>query len=78
MKGVQVTLMKEGRTMNAEVLAGQIADELFASGGGEQAQRLVLTVDYPAHRELGGWNKEAATRQIARMLHQEWKQWSQR
>jgi len=52
-------------------LATRIATRLFTNGCAEIAQRLVLTVDYPAGpggRDLGGWCFNAAVDQIAEQL----------
>ena len=52
----------------AAQLAARIADRLFTNGGGEKAQRLVLTVDWPSQRNLGGWCKGAVVDQITSVL----------
>jgi len=57
-------------------LAHQIATRLFTSGGTDfetqgpysRAQRLVLTIDKPTHRTLGGWSFENAVNEIERAL----------
>ena len=37
-------------------LAERIAEALFTNGAGQQAERLVLTIDGPPKRYLGGWS----------------------
>lgn len=41
----------------ARAAAEEIADGLLVNGFGERAQRLVLTVDTPRRRDLGGWSR---------------------
>jgi hypothetical protein len=36
-------------------LPERIAEHLFTNGDGQRAERLVLTVDGPPKRDLGGW-----------------------
>ena len=38
-------------------LADYITEDLFTNGSGERADRLVLTIDGPPKRDLGGWGK---------------------
>lgn len=65
----------------AEIMAARIVDALFTNGSGEMADRLVLrqvlrsefaaNPDYvrrEPYRELGGWNREAATAQVIEVL----------
>jgi hypothetical protein len=40
-------------------LVQQIVDDLFTNGSGQRADRLVLTIDGPPTRNLGGWCREA-------------------
>jgi len=54
-----------------ERLAEQIADDLFVNGNDERAERLVLTVDGPPRRELGGWCRGVVVDRIATWLRQE-------
>lgn len=49
-------------------LAARITAELFQNGFGDQADRLVLTVDGPPRRDFGGWNRRAVEEVIARLL----------
>lgn len=49
-------------------LAERIADRLFTNGSAEHAQRLVLTVDRPVVRDLGGWSESAAIDHIYEIL----------
>lgn len=49
-------------------LAEAIARRLFTDGTHQIAQRLVLTVDTPAKRDLGGWCEAAAVDQIQAVL----------
>ena len=49
-------------------IARMIADDLFANGAGELAERLVLTVDGPPKRNLGGWSKAAVITRITSLL----------
>jgi len=51
----------------AHALATAIVLDLFRSGN-EHAQRLVLTVDTPEPRDLGGWSRDAARHRIAGLL----------
>lgn len=41
-----------------------ILDRLFTNGAGEKADRLVLTVDGPLRRDLGGWSRAGASAAI--------------
>ena len=54
--------------MTAEKLAAQIVDDIFRNGGQETADRLVLTVDMPVPRDLGGWSKRALADRIATII----------
>lgn len=49
-------------------LAERIARRLFTNGSAERAQRLVLTIDTPVERNLGGWSERAAADQIELIL----------
>lgn len=49
-------------------LAETIARRLFTTGFGEVAQRLVLTIDQPARRDLGGWCERAVADMVERTL----------
>jgi hypothetical protein len=53
---------------NVMILASAIARALFTNGQGEVADRLILTVDGPRPRDLGGWSEAAAIDQIVRVL----------
>lgn len=52
----------------ASSLAKRIADDLFVNGMGQEAERLVLTVDGPPTRDLGGWCKAAVVDRISGIL----------
>jgi hypothetical protein len=52
-------------------LAEKIAQRLFVNGCQETAQRLVLTVDTPISRDLGGWSISAAIDHITKVLDRE-------
>lgn len=59
------TVQQQARGMSVD-LAERIADALFTAGNGEKAWRLALkTID---ERELGGWGREPAIRQIRRSI----------
>ncbi len=49
-------------------LAAIIAEDLFINGSGQLAQRLVLTVDTPTKRDLGGWSQAAMADRIGDIL----------
>lgn len=51
-------------------VAERIARSLFTNGQGQRAQRLVLTVDGPPLRDLGGWCERAVVDRIAEALAQ--------
>jgi thiamine biosynthesis lipoprotein ApbE len=51
-----------------KVLAQEIADDLFMNGQGQEATRLVLTVDRPLKLDLGGLSKPVVVDRIARAL----------
>ncbi len=55
---------------NVEIrqLASAVARDLFTNGAGERAQRLVLTIDGPPRRDLGGWAEGVVTDTIADAL----------
>jgi hypothetical protein len=61
------------RTNDATVakLAERIARDLFTNGQGQCAQRLVLTVDTPEKRDLGGWSFGPAVDRIATIIELE-------
>lgn len=52
----------------ARAIAERITARLFVNGFGERAQRLVMTVDGPTPRNLGGWSERAAVGQIEGVL----------
>lgn len=57
--------MSDGSIPGASrLLAEQIARALFTNGSGDVAQRLVLTIDKPLHRDLGGWCEGAVVDKI--------------
>lgn len=47
--------MSERSISGARKFAEALARELFTNGSGDVAQRLVLSIDKPSHRDLGGW-----------------------
>ena len=49
-------------------LAQRIARRLFTNGSDELAQRLVLTVDKPSKRDLGGWSEACAVDEILEVM----------
>src|SRR5258706_14489467 len=49
-------------------LVQKIVDRLFTNGAGQRARRLVLTVDSPTGRDLGGWSEAGAASQIEAAL----------
>lgn len=49
-------------------LAKTIVDDLFINGLGEEAERLVLTIDKPQRRDLGGWGREAAIDRVTKAM----------
>lgn len=49
-------------------LAELIVKQLFTNGSAEHAQRLVLTIDTPVKRDLGGWCEAAAVDQVLAIL----------
>lgn len=50
--------------MTNKEIAEAIVRELFTNGNSETAERLVLTVDGPPMRTLGGWSQRGAAWQI--------------
>lgn len=52
-------------------LAERIANDLFRNGSNQLAERLVLTIDGPPKRDLGGWSEKALADQIERLLDAE-------
>jgi hypothetical protein len=52
----------------AERIADAIVSDLFQNGSGQAAQRLVLTVDTPAPKNLGGWARKPAKDRIVAIL----------
>jgi len=50
-----------------DALAQQIADDLFVTGAGEQADRLVLW-GAADDRNLGGWSKRAVVDRVRKLL----------
>jgi hypothetical protein len=63
-----MTTMQTPINPRVRELAARIARRLFTNGSAERAQRLVLTVDRPVPRDLGGWSEDAAADQIAQVL----------
>ena len=68
-------MTQQTRPKSAREIAQQIADDLFVNGQGEQADRLVLTVDStrsPPQRErnLGGLAKLVVIDRIEKHLRQ--------
>lgn len=61
-------MKKTIKQLGDEQLADDIIDALFVNGSGEEAQRLVLTVDTPMRRDLGGWGRLPARDAILRVL----------
>lgn len=55
----------------AVTIAAVITDHLLVNGAGDRADRLVLTVDGPPTRDLGGWSRQPLIDRIARLLQQE-------
>jgi hypothetical protein len=53
---------------NVVTLATAIARVLFTNGRGEVADRLVMIVDAPTPRDLGGWSERAVVDRIVRVL----------
>jgi hypothetical protein len=51
-----------------EQLIARFVDDLFVNGSGQQADRLVLTVDGPPSRDLGGWCKAAIADRLREAL----------
>lgn len=51
-------------------LAETIADDLFINGAGDEADRLVLTIDKPTERNLGGWSRRAVTERVIKALRE--------
>jgi len=47
-----------------ETVTKALIDDLFVAGDGTRAQRLVLVIDVPQRRDLGGWSQEAATHRV--------------
>lgn len=60
--------MKQPIDPRVRALAEQIARRLFTNGSAERAQRLVLTIDKPVARNLGGWCEAAAVDQIVQVI----------
>jgi hypothetical protein len=60
--------MAERKRDDTRILAEKIAQRLFTNGSAERAQRLVLTIDKPVGRDLGGWSIGAATDHIEEIL----------
>lgn len=54
--------------MTNRKLAERIVNRLFTNGSAEHAQRLVLTIDTPIKRDLGGWCEAAAVDQVLAVL----------
>lgn len=46
----------------------QIVDDLFVNSFGERADRLVLTIDGPPRRDLGGWCRQAIVDRLVALL----------
>jgi hypothetical protein len=53
---------------DTRTLVERIVRRLFTNGAGERAERLVLTVDGPPKRDLGGWCELAAIDQVEAVL----------
>lgn len=60
--------MKKRIDPRVRQLAERIAQRLFTNVSAERAQRLVLTVDKPVKRDLGGWSERAAIDQIVDVI----------
>ena len=56
------------RSQDVRPVAEAIARVLLTSGNGVKADRLVLTIDGPAARTLGGWSEQAIADQVAEVL----------
>jgi hypothetical protein len=54
-----------------ERIVSRIVDGLFTNGFGEQAERLVMTIDHPTPADLGGWNRLAVAAIVREILKQE-------
>jgi hypothetical protein len=52
----------------AERIAESVVADLFQNGSGQAAQRLVLTVDTPTPKNLGGWARGPAKDRIVAIL----------
>ncbi len=63
-----VTDLEAGCAALREALAEQITEDLFTNGAGERAERLVLTVDGPPKRDLGGWCERAMADRIGDLI----------
>ena len=50
-----------------DAIATQVAEELFTSGSGAHADRLVLWLDVD-ERSLGGWSRRAVVTVVRRIL----------
>lgn len=48
--------------LDLRTVATEIADALFTNGSGDRAKRLVLTIDGPPKRDLGGWTRPTTAR----------------
>lgn len=59
---------KVQRSTAGRQLAERVAAALFVNGSGERAERLVLTIDGPPKRDLGGLSQLGATNSIERVL----------
>lgn len=55
-------------SLDTRKLAEEIVGTLFVNGQGEHADRLVLTVDGPTNRDLGGWCCAAAVDAVEKVL----------
>lgn len=60
----------------SRALARRIARRLFTNGAGQQAERLVLMVDGPPKRDLGGWCMRAAVDEIVGVLQRMPRTWA--
>ncbi len=56
---------------NIRRLAETIAQDLFTNGSAERAQRLVLTIDKPVERNLGGLGEGVVADRVERLLRAE-------
>lgn len=55
--------------MTIDQQADAIVEFLFTNGAGQQADRLVLTVDQPHTHDLGGWCRQSVHDAIVAVLN---------